>query len=142
MDNISQATWTKVATPSIMTSLYPQSHRVFDAPHRLPAAAHTIAEVYREGGYATASFSSVAFTGRATNLHQGFEEVHESGSLNAGGSKTARPVVDGASDWLERHKDSSGPPSASLMPISMRPPWGESYSIVHRWSFNPVTSGW
>ena len=106
LDNISQATWTKVATPSIMTSLYPQSHRVFDAPHRLPAAAHTIAEVYREGGYATASFSSVAFTGRATNLHQGFEEVHESGSLNAGGSKTARPVVDRAAQWMERHKDS------------------------------------
>lgn len=106
LDNISQAAWTKVATPSIMTSLYPQSHRVFDAPHRLPAAARTIAEVYRDGGYATASFSSVAFTGRATNLHQGFEEVHESGSLNAGGSKTARPVVDRATDWLERHKDS------------------------------------
>ena len=107
LDNISQATWTKVSTPSIMTSLYPQSHRVFDAPNRLPAAAHTIAEVYREGGYATASFCSNGFTGRSTNLHQGFEEVHEAGSLNlAGSTKSARPVVDGASDWLEKHKDS------------------------------------
>jgi arylsulfatase A-like enzyme len=107
LDNITQATWTKVSTPSIMTSLYPQSHRVFDAPNRLPAAAHTIAEVYREGGYATASFCSNGFTGRATNLHQGYEEVHEAGSLNLQGStKSSRPVVDGASDWLERHKDS------------------------------------
>lgn len=107
LDNISQATWTKVATPSIMTSLYPQSHRVFDAPDRLSAVANTIAEVYREGGYATASFPSNGFTGRSTNLHQGFEEVHESGSLNLGGiSKSARPVVDRATDWIERHQDS------------------------------------
>lgn len=107
LDNISQATWTKVATPSIMTSLYPQSHTVFDAPNRLPAAAHTVAEVYREGGYATVSICSNGFTGRSTNLHQGFEEVHESGSLNLqGSSKTSRPAVDHAVDWLDRHKDS------------------------------------
>lgn len=107
LDNISQATWTKVATPSIMTSLHPQSHRVFDAPDRLSAAAHTIAEVYRENGYATISICSNGFTGRSTNLHQGFEEVHESGSLNLqGSSKTSRPAIDHAVDWLDRHKDS------------------------------------
>ncbi|MDA0206841.1 MAG: sulfatase [Acidobacteria bacterium] len=105
LDNISQATWTKVATPSIMTSLYPQSHRVHDIPDTLAAAGETIAEVYRAGGYATASFASNAFTGRATNLHQGFEEVHEAGSLHNQGTKTSRPVVDGAVDWLERHAD-------------------------------------
>ena len=106
LDNISQATWTKVATPSIMTSLYPQSHRVFDSPDRLSAAAVTLAEVYREAGYATVSFPSNGFTGRSTNLHQGFEVVHEAGSLNLDGiSKSARPVVDGATDWLERHQD-------------------------------------
>jgi len=106
LDNISQATWTKVATPSIMTSLYPQSHRVHDMADTLPAAAETIAEVYRSGGYATASFASNGFTGRATNLHQGFEEVYESGAFHNPGSKTARPVVDRAIDWIERHADS------------------------------------
>jgi len=106
LDNISQATWTKVATTSIMTSLYPQSHGVHDSPDRLPAAAKTIAEIYRAGGYATASFASNGFTGRNTNLHQGFEEVHEAGSLHNQGSKTSRPVVDRVVDWLERHADS------------------------------------
>lgn len=106
LDNISQATWTKVATPSIMTSLYPQSHRVHDIPDMLPAAAETIAEVYRANGYATASFAANGFTGRATNLHQGFEEVHEPASLHNEGNKTARPVVNRAVDWLERHADS------------------------------------
>lgn len=105
LDNISQATWTKVAMPSVMTSLYPQSHRVQDIPDVLPAAAETLAEVYRAAGYATASFCSNAFTGRATSLHQGFEEVHESGSLHNDGTKSSRPVVDRASHWIENHSD-------------------------------------
>ena len=72
-----QAGWTKVSTPSIMTSLYPTTHGVARIPDRLPAGATTIAEVYRAAGYATLSLSSVAFTGQFTNLHQGFEELHE-----------------------------------------------------------------
>lgn len=107
LDNISQAAWTKVATPSIMTSLYPQSHRVHDIPDRISAAAVTLAEVYRDAGYATASFCSNAFTGRLTNLHQGFEEVHEAGSLDVGDydTKTSRPIVDRLTGWIEEHRD-------------------------------------
>jgi arylsulfatase A-like enzyme len=49
------------------------------------------------------------FTGQFTNLHQGFEELHELTSVadSAGPytSKTAREYVDRASDWIERHKD-------------------------------------
>ena len=81
LDNVSQATWTKVSTPSIMTSLYPTSHARQGFPDRLSPAATTIAEVFREAGYATVAFSSVAFTGKFTNLHQGFEELHESSSV-------------------------------------------------------------
>ena len=103
LDNISQAAWTKVSTPSIMTSLYPQSHRVQKVPDRLSAAAVTVAEVYRDAGYATAAFCSNPFTGRFTNLHQGFEEMHEHGSLSGtDGTKTARPVVDRVIGWLEK----------------------------------------
>ena len=105
LDNISQATWTKVAMPSVMTSLYPQSHRVQDYPDTLPAAAETLAEVYRAAGYATASFCANSFTGRATSLHQGFEEVHESGSLHNDGTKSSRPIVDRATRWIENHSD-------------------------------------
>ncbi len=104
-DNISTASWTKVATPSIVTSLFPTSHRVADIPDRLPAAADTLAEVYREAGYATLAFSSNSFTGRLTNLHQGYEELHERGSVPEGGSKTSRAYVDRFLDWLERNPE-------------------------------------
>jgi len=104
-NTFAQATWTKVSTPSIMTSLYPTSHGVHDFPDRLPASAVTLAEVYRNAGYATLSLSSVLFTGEFTNLHQGFEELHESGSASQPGPKTAREFVDRVLEWMDTHQD-------------------------------------
>ncbi len=107
LDNIAQATWTKVSVPTILTSLYPSSHRVTDMADRLPAPAVTLAEVFRDAGYATASYSSVPFSGKLTSLHQGFEELHERGSVPESdyGSKSARPYVDRLSSWLGAHRD-------------------------------------
>ena len=103
---VGQATWTKVATPAMMTSLYPATNGVRRFFDRLPAAATTMAEVFRDAGYATVSYSSIPFTGQMTNLHQGFDEVHESGSLpDLESSKTAREYVDRLLPWLEVHKD-------------------------------------
>ena len=105
-DTVAQATWTKVSTPSILTSLYPLTHGVKDVPDRLPRSAPTLAEIYRAAGHATVSFSSVTFSGAATNLHQGFEELHEAASrtgLNRG--KSARGFVDRLLPWLDVHRD-------------------------------------
>jgi arylsulfatase A-like enzyme len=103
---VSQATWTKVATPSLMTSLYPTSHGVRGVPDRIPASATTIAEVLRNAGYATLSFASNGFTGQNTNLHQGFEQVHEETSLpDRRSSKTMRIGLDRVLPWLEAHRD-------------------------------------
>ena len=105
-DCVGQASWTKVATPTLLTSLYPTSHTVHDFTDRLPSSATTLAAVFREAGYATLSFSSILFTGHFTNLHRGFEEVHESGSLpDAESSKTAREYVDRLLPWLDAHRD-------------------------------------
>jgi arylsulfatase A-like enzyme len=105
-DCVGQATWTKVATPTLMTSLYPSTHGVEDFSHRLPASAATLAEVYRDAGYATVSLSSILFTGKFTNLHRGFELVHEDSSLpDPDSSKTARIYVDRLLPWIEAHRD-------------------------------------
>jgi arylsulfatase A-like enzyme len=106
---ITQTSWTKAATPAVLASLYPSTHGVHAFADRLPASATTIAEVYRQAGYATVSFSSVLFTGQFTNLHQGFEELHESestaGRAGPRGAKTAREYVDRLLGWLEDHRD-------------------------------------
>ena len=105
-DCVGQATWAKVATPALMTSLYPSSHGVREFSDRLPGSAATLAEVYRDAGYATLSFSSIIFTGKFTNLHRGFEEVHEDSSLpDRESSKTARAYVDRLLPWLDAHRD-------------------------------------
>src|SRR5262249_41834604 len=47
------------------------------------------------------------FSGRFTNLQQGFEELHETASLDDPKyeAKTARTYVDRATAWIERHRD-------------------------------------
>ena len=103
----SQATWTKVSTPSIVTGLYPTSHTVEQMTDRLPSSANTLAELYREAGYATLGFSSVPFTGQSSNMHQGYEQFHESASLKGKKrSKTAVEYVERLMPWLDDHKDS------------------------------------
>lgn len=102
----SEATWTKTAVPSILTSLYPDTHRVLEFDDRLSPVAVTLAEAFRQTGYATLSLSSVLFTGRMSNLHQGFEVLHEVGSLKVQPvSKTSGPYVDRLLPWLESHRE-------------------------------------
>ncbi|HTE65486.1 MAG TPA: sulfatase, partial [Candidatus Binatia bacterium] len=101
-----QATWTKVSTPSLMTSLYPTSHGVTTWDDRLASSPVRLAEVYRDAGYATFSFASNDFTGQMTNLHKGFEQVHEVGSLpDRKRNKTARVGMDRLFAWLEPRRD-------------------------------------
>jgi len=102
-DNVSPGSWTKVATPAIMTSLYPTTNTVAEFSDRLPASATTIAELYRQAGYATLSYCSVMFTGKFSNLHQGYDELHEFGSLPEQGPKTGREYVDRLTSWIDRH---------------------------------------
>ena len=104
-DTQSQASWTKVSVPSILTSLYPTTHGIADFPDRMPASAVTVAEAFREAGYATWSTSSVAFSGQQSNLHQGVEVLHERASIAESGSKTARPFADRLLPWLEDHRE-------------------------------------
>jgi arylsulfatase A-like enzyme len=107
-DAIAQGPWTKVSVPSILTSLYPTTHGLRDMPDRLPDDVTTLAEVYRDAGYATFATSSVPFTGRLSNLQQGFEVFLESSSLpelETSASKTARVYVDRLLSWIEEHRE-------------------------------------
>ena len=105
-DAIAQGAWTKVSVPSILTSTYPTSNGIYELNHRMPASGMTLAEAFRDAGYATWATSSVQFTGRSANLHQGVEVLHESSSIpeDADG-KSAMTFVDRFLPWLENHKD-------------------------------------
>jgi arylsulfatase A-like enzyme len=105
-DAIAQGAWTKVSVPSILTSTYPTSNGIYEMNHRMAASGVTLAEAFRDAGYATWATSSVQFTGRSANLHQGVEVLHESSSIpDEIDGKTARTFVDRFLPWLESHKD-------------------------------------
>jgi len=131
---MSQATWTKVSTSSFLTSLYPTTHGVATIPDRLPASVTTVADVYRAAGYATVSYSSVVFTGQLTNLHKGFEEVHEATSQTdpVYTSKSAREYIDRATDWIDAHKD--GPFFMYLHVFDPHPPFEPRHPYESMWA--------
>ena len=108
-DAIAQGAWTKVSVPSLLSSTYPTSNGIFELNHKLPASATTIAEAFREAGYATWAGSANGFSGKGTNLHQGVEVLHESGSITgsdwAANGKSARVIADRLLPWLESHHD-------------------------------------
>ena len=109
-DAISPATWTKVAVPSLLSSVYPASHGIIGMADRLSSTATTLAETFRSAGYATFATSSVQFTGKLSNLHQGVEVLHErasidNDSLGHSRAKTARTYVDRFLTWLDDHHD-------------------------------------
>lgn len=104
---LSQASWTKVSVPSMLTSLYPLTSGVRDFPDRMPSSATTLAEVYREAGYATLGFTTSIFAGQFSNMHQGYEETYERDQrdLSRPSRKTARQFVGHLLGWLEEHRD-------------------------------------
>ncbi len=136
LDPIAQGSWTKVSTPSIFTGLYQSSHGVKGFDDRLSAQATTLAEIFREAGYATLAYSSVPFTGRFSNMHQGYETLHESQSVRSdiGGPdvKTARAYVDRLLAWLDDHPDTPFFVFLQAMdphdPFEPRSPWDTTWA--------------
>jgi arylsulfatase A-like enzyme len=136
LDPIAQGSWTKVSTPSILTGLYQSSHGVKTFDDRLSAQATTLAEVFRDAGYATLGYSSVPFTGRFSNMHQGYETLHESTSVRAdlGGPdvKTGRAYVDRLVEWLDDHPDTPFFVFLQAMdphdPFEPRSPWATTWA--------------
>ena len=108
-DALAQGMWTKVSVPSMLSSTYPTSNGIYDMHHRVSSAATTLTEAFREAGYATWHTSSVPFSGRASNLHQGVEVLHERSSIELPEglkpSKTMRVVTDRFLDWLDEHHE-------------------------------------
>ena len=102
-DASATAGWTKPSVPSFLTGTYPAQHGVYlgsskDEAGRhsdvLPEEATTLAEVFRDRGYATAAFVKNAQLRRGLGFEQGFD-VYED---KAG---DAREIRWRASDWLD-----------------------------------------
>jgi hypothetical protein len=76
-DCVSQGAWTKVVGPSLFTSLYPTTHGVANVSDRLPSSATTLAEVFRDAGFATVGLTSISFVGNTLWADPAGREAYE-----------------------------------------------------------------
>jgi arylsulfatase A-like enzyme len=70
---LSQSSWTKVSMASLMTSLWPRTHRITQTDDALSNSALTLAEVLAQGGYHTVAVQSNGWLEQTFGFHQGFD---------------------------------------------------------------------
>lgn len=91
---------TNVTSPShvaLMTGIHPRDTRLVSNLARLSDEAHTLAEVYRDAGWATVAVVSVGHLGpRGTDLCQGFDRV----LAPPGSPWRAEVAVDRILEWI------------------------------------------
>jgi arylsulfatase A-like enzyme len=68
-----QTTFTGPAHASLLTSLYPRTHGVFDNGISMEKGTLTLARVLQENGYRTAAVVNTGLLGRDLNFDQGFD---------------------------------------------------------------------
>jgi arylsulfatase A-like enzyme len=69
-----QASWTRPATGSILTGLYPYAHGAVSLRDRLRPGAATLAELLRAHGYQTAAFVTNVNVGGGFGFDRGFDQ--------------------------------------------------------------------
>ncbi len=72
----SQASWTRPAVATILTSLYPSSHKAVHKSDVLPDAVTTLPEVLQAAGYHTVGFANNINVAPLFNFQQGFDEYY------------------------------------------------------------------
>lgn len=68
-----QAAWTLPSTATLLSGLYPSTHGARNVENSMAGEAETMAEVFRQNGYATAALISNPVLKRSYNIHQGFD---------------------------------------------------------------------
>ncbi|MBK7643256.1 MAG: sulfatase [Planctomycetes bacterium] len=71
--HMSSSSWTLPGHASLFTGLPDSIHGAFDTGHKLPDAAHTLAERFQAAGYATQGFFAGPYLHPAFGFAQGFD---------------------------------------------------------------------
>ncbi len=93
------AVYTLASTASLMTGLYPEHHRILYMKNKLPAGTRTLARVFSENGYRTATFVANGNASGAFGMTQGFETVAEV-FRNQNYTGWGQDVTNAFSKWL------------------------------------------
>jgi arylsulfatase A-like enzyme len=107
------ASWTKPSVATLLTGLFPQTHRLgahyYTDP--LPDDAPTLQSDLRARGYATAQFSANAFSGTLSNLDRGFDLTMAPDAFretSVGSGKVSAATLNGRIlPWIDAHANQS-----------------------------------
>jgi len=95
------AVYTLASTASLMTGLYPEHHRILYMKNKLPSGTRTLARVFSENGYETATFVANGNASGAFGMTQGFDEVAEV-FRDENYTGWGQDVTNRFSGWLDR----------------------------------------
>jgi len=107
---ISPAPLTLPAHCSLLTGVYPPSHRVHDNyGYKLGDSQHTLAEILKENGFRTGAVISSFVLDRKFGTHQGFDEYYDrfdpSGAANRAAERRGEDASRQARKFLAENKD-------------------------------------
>jgi arylsulfatase A-like enzyme len=108
----SHAPWTLPACASILTSLYPPQHGAgghlpIENLRKLPDSVRTVAECFRDAGFATGAVVNVDFLTASFGMTQGFADVDFQIYPNNIQVRPAEPTTNAALAWLQSHRNDS-----------------------------------
>ena len=104
LSTISQAPYTLASHITMLTGLYPMTHRVFHLSDSLDPSLPTLADQLRGRGMATAAFTGGGLVDARYGYAHGFDEYHDH-IVSQEVPDTVGPLYRIVTRWLERNKD-------------------------------------
>jgi arylsulfatase A-like enzyme len=95
--------WTKPSVASILTGLYPMTHRTKQSESKLSSEATMISEIFKKEGFTTATFLANGYVSDKFGFAQGWD--HYTNYIRENRTTTAQNVFKEAGDWIEKNKD-------------------------------------
>jgi arylsulfatase A-like enzyme len=95
--------WTKPSVASVLTGLWPMSHGTKQSEAKLSDKALMVSEVFKQAGYATASFIANGYVSDKFGFNQGWD--YYTNYIRENKSTTAEKVFKEAADWVEKNKN-------------------------------------
>lgn len=94
--------WTKPSVASVLTGLYPMTHKAKESASRLADAALMVSEVFKQSGFSTATFLANGYVSDKFGFDQGWD--HYTNYIRENKSTTAQNVFGETATWIEKHK--------------------------------------
>jgi arylsulfatase A-like enzyme len=143
-NSFANSTWTRPSVATILTSLYPSSHKVMYKTDLLPDPVETIAETMKGAGYRTVGYVTNINVAPSFHFEQGFQEYYyltpefffgatDSGSKLSfySGMRLVRERFFAKDKWVQHYYQDAQTVNGGALPWLDRNASGPFFSLVH-----------